>query len=177
MNRDQRESEAKGLTDLSGPAAVPIPAALDSVMEHDEICRLLPHRQPLLLVDRVIGYKVGDSLLALKAISAQEPVFAGHFPGNPIFPGVYIVEGLAQASALLTFKTYEAEGTAFKREVLLASVDDVRLRRPVVPGDVLYYRVKLKRRRGPWAWFDGQAEVGSEVVATASFSARTVVER
>jgi 3-hydroxyacyl-[acyl-carrier-protein] dehydratase len=144
-------------------------------MNYEEICRLLPHRPPLILVDRVVGFTVNDSLLALKAITAHEPVFAGHFPGQPIFPGVYIIEGMAQASALLTFKTYEAEGVRYKNEVLLASVDDVRFRKPVVPGDVLYYRVKLRRRKGPWAWFEGQAEVGSEVVASASFSARTVV--
>jgi 3-hydroxyacyl-[acyl-carrier-protein] dehydratase len=160
----------------SGPAAAKVPPAVEAVVDYQEICRLLPHRTPLILVDRVVGYTVGDSLLAYKAISGHEPVFAGHFPGQPIFPGVYIVEGLAQASALLTFKTYEAEGVAYKHEVLLASVDQVRLRRPVVPGDVLYYRVKLRRRRGPWAWFVGQAEVGGEVVATASFSARTVID-
>ncbi len=142
---------------------------------YEEITRLLPHRSPMLLVDRVEDHEVGEWITAFKSISNQEPVFQGHFPGHPIFPGVYMIEGLAQSSALLTFKTYESRGTRFKNETLLTGVEEVRFRRMVIPGDVLYYRVQLKRERGPFAWFEGQAEVNGEVAAEAKFSARVSV--
>ena len=148
---------------------------LDHTMDYAEIVRLLPHRPPILLVDRVLDYTISESILAMKSISISEPVFAGHFPGQPIYPGVYIIEGLAQASALLTFKSYEETGVKFLNETLLTGIEDVRFRKKVVPGDALIYKVKIKRQKGAWAWFSGQAEVNGEVVAEASFSARTVL--
>ena len=144
-------------------------------MEYSEIVRLLPHRPPILLVDRVLDYKTAESIVGLKAISASEPVFAGHFPGQPIFPGIYIIEGLAQTSALLTFKSYEENNIRYKNETLLTGVESVRFRKMVVPGDILMYHVKVKRQKGAWAWFVGQAEVNGEVVAEAAFSARTIL--
>jgi 3-hydroxyacyl-[acyl-carrier-protein] dehydratase len=146
-----------------------------SPIEIDEIKRLLPHRYPLLLVDRVDDFRPREWLVGCKKISPEEPVLAGHFPGNPIYPGVYIIEGMAQASALLSFKTYEADGTKYKNEVLLASVEKSRFRKMVLPGSVLYYKVTFKRQRGAWVWCDTQAEVDGEIVAEASISARTVL--
>lgn len=142
---------------------------------YEEITRLLPHRSPLLLVDRVTAFNAGREIVAFKAISSLDPVFAGHFPGQPIFPGVYMIEGLAQASALLTFKTYEARGVRFRNETLLTGVEKVRFRRMVVPGDVLTYRVRVKRERGVFAWFEGEASVDGEVACEAAFSARVSV--
>lgn len=142
---------------------------------YEEITRLLPHRSPLLLVDRVTAIEVGSEITALKAISGLDPVFAGHFPGQPIFPGVYMIEGLAQTSALLTFKTYEARGVRFRNETLLTGVETVRFRRKVVPGDVLTYRVRVKRERGAFAWFEGEALVEGDLACEAAFSARISV--
>jgi 3-hydroxyacyl-[acyl-carrier-protein] dehydratase len=142
---------------------------------YDEITRLLPHRSPLLLVDRVTELEVGREIRAIKAISSLDPVFAGHFPGQPIFPGVYMIEGLAQTSALLTFKTYEARGVRFRNETLLTGVESVRFRRIVVPGDVLTYHVRLKRERGAFAWFEGEALVDGDMACEAAFSARVSV--
>lgn len=149
--------------------------SVKSAIESDEIMRLLPHRYPLLLVDRVDDFRPREWLVGSKTISPDEPVLAGHFPGNPIYPGVYIIEGMAQASALLSFKTYEAEGIRYKNEVLLASVEKSRFRKMVLPGSVLYYRVTFRRQRGAWVWCDTQAEVDGDVVAEASVSARTVL--
>jgi 3-hydroxyacyl-[acyl-carrier-protein] dehydratase len=144
-------------------------------LTYDGIIDLLPHRPPLLLVDRVLTFDVEDvaamAIEATKCVSSLDPVFAGHFPGNPVFPGVYIVEGLAQASALMCFTYFRRKGMAFEAKCLLTSIDEARFRKPVVPGDVLHYHVKYERSRGHFAWFHGVAKVDGEVVAEAKFSA------
>lgn len=142
------------------------------VLDWHAITGLLPHRPPLLLVDRVLELDTaGLSIEATKCVSSLDPVFEGHFPGNPVFPGVYIVEGLAQTSALLCFVYFREKGIAFEPRCLLTSVDEARFRKPIVPGDLLHYHVKFERARGTFAWFSGQAKVGGEVVAEAKFSA------
>jgi 3-hydroxyacyl-[acyl-carrier-protein] dehydratase len=112
-----------------------------------EIMDLLPHRYPFLLIDRVLDYVPKERLHGIKNISFNEPQFTGHFPGTPIYPGVMILESLAQATGVLAFATF---GKPAENELyFLASMDKVRFRRPVVPGDVLHLEViYLKDRRG-----------------------------
>lgn len=130
-----------------------------------EIRELLPHRYPFLLVDRVTDYQEGEYLVALKNVSVNEPQFTGHFPQLPIFPGVLILEAMAQATGLLAFKTF---GAPKENELYyFASIDDAKFRKPVMPGDQLIIKVDfLKERRGI-AMFNGSATVDGEVVCSA----------
>jgi 3-hydroxyacyl-[acyl-carrier-protein] dehydratase len=132
----------------------------------DEIMRRLPHRYPMLLVDRVLECVSGERLVALKNVSVNEPFFAGHFPGRPVMPGVLILEAMAQAAGILTFVTaniYPDESVKF----YFAGIDKARFRRPVLPGDQLLLKVSLERRiRSIWK-FATVAEVGGEEVCSA----------
>ncbi|WP_369433689.1 3-hydroxyacyl-ACP dehydratase FabZ [Psychromonas sp. MME1] len=130
-----------------------------------EIMDLLPHRYPFLLVDRVLDYVPRETLHGVKNISFNEPQFQGHFPGTPAFPGVMIVEALAQATGILAFATF---GKPADNELyFLASVDKVRFRKPVVPGDILHLHViYLKDRRG-MGKFECVAKVDGEIVCEA----------
>ncbi|MDX1677514.1 MAG: 3-hydroxyacyl-ACP dehydratase FabZ [Arsukibacterium sp.] len=126
---------------------------------------LLPHRYPFLLIDRVLDYTPGESLTALKNVTINEPIFTGHFPGMPIFPGVLILEALAQATGILGFKTVteRAENELY----LFAAIDEARFKKPVVPGDTMILDVKfLKERRNMWKFY-GEAKVDGTVVCTA----------
>jgi 3-hydroxyacyl-[acyl-carrier-protein] dehydratase len=132
----------------------------------EEIMRRLPHRYPMLLVDRVLECVSGERLVALKNVSVNEPFFAGHFPGRPVMPGVLILEAMAQAAGILTFVTaniYPDESVKF----YFAGIDKARFRRPVLPGDQLLLKVSLERRiRSIWK-FATVAEVGGEEVCSA----------
>lgn len=135
------------------------------VMDIDEIKRLLPHRYPFLLVDKVLSYEAGKSLEAIKNVSINEPFFEGHFPETPIMPGVLIIEALAQASGLLAF-TDKAGAVETGALYFLASVDKARFKRKVVPGDQLKLRVELMRaKRGVWK-FEASAWVGDEMACS-----------
>jgi 3-hydroxyacyl-[acyl-carrier-protein] dehydratase len=137
------------------------------MMDIAEIKKYIPHRYPFLLVDRVTEFVSGESIVAYKNITANEDVFNGHFPRAPIFPGVMIVEALAQASGILGFKTMEKtpeDGSLY----LFAGVDNVRFRRQVVPGDRLVLESKvLSVRRGIWK-FECKATVDGELAASAT---------
>ncbi|MEM7376639.1 MAG: 3-hydroxyacyl-ACP dehydratase FabZ [Pseudomonadota bacterium] len=134
-------------------------------MELTDILTHLPHRYPFLLVDRVVDIDVGVSIKAIKNVSANEPQFQGHFPDLPIFPGVLILEALAQASALCAFRA--ADGSALGQLYLFVGIDNARFKRQVVPGDQLLLQVEvIKSRRGIWR-FQGQATVDGEIAATA----------
>ena len=134
-------------------------------MDIEKIMTLLPHRYPFLLVDRVIECTPGESLVAPKNVTINEPYFQGHFPHFPVMPGVMIVEALAQACGLLAFATREQgpdEATTF----LLVSLDKARFRKPVVPGDQLILKVTFDRIiRGLWR-FSGVAEVDGAKAAS-----------
>ena len=131
-----------------------------------EIQRLLPHRHPFLLVDRVLEIEPGESIRAVKNITVDEPCFQGHFPGIPIFPGVLILEALAQASGLLVFKTPE-HCPKDESLYMYVGVDKARFKKPVIPGDQLLLEARLLRMRQNCASFDTTARVGDEVVAAA----------
>ncbi len=130
-----------------------------------EIVKLLPHRYPMLLVDKVVDYEVGKSLHAIKNVSINEPIFTGHFPGQPIFPGVLILEALAQATGLLGFKT--AENASENELYLFAAIDNARFKQPVIPGDTMHLHVEfVKERRNIWKFY-GEAKVDGKVVCSA----------
>ncbi|RUO23822.1 3-hydroxyacyl-ACP dehydratase FabZ [Aliidiomarina maris] len=131
-----------------------------------EIQAVLPHRYPFALIDRVVSYTKGESLHAYKNITMNEPVFMGHFPGEPIFPGVLLLEAMAQATGLLGFKMME--NAADKDEMyLFAGIDNARFKRQVIPGDRVDFHVTfVKERRGIWK-FSGVAKVDGELAATA----------
>ncbi|GAB2191814.1 3-hydroxyacyl-ACP dehydratase FabZ [Sessilibacter sp. MAH2] len=135
------------------------------MMDVNEIRKYLPHRYPFLLVDRVLELVPDESIVAYKNISANEDVFNGHFPQLPIFPGVMIVEALAQASGVLGFKSLEKtpqDGSLY----LLAGIDDVRFRRQVTPGDRLMLESKVVSvKRGIWK-FDAKASVDGELACS-----------
>lgn len=131
--------------------------------------KLLPHRYPFLLVDRVVEFEPRKRVLAYKNITANEPCFTGHFPGNPVMPGVLIIEALAQAGGLLTTLTAQAEGAGPQDEKLfyLVKVDGAKFMKQVVPGDRLELDVELKRVIRNMAMYAGVARVDGEVVACA----------
>lgn len=133
-------------------------------IEAKEIMTLLPHRYPFLLVDRVTDFEEGKWLKAIKNISVNEPCFTGHFPGEPILPGVLILEALAQSMGILAFKTHELQGGEL---FYFAGIDDARFKRPVLPGDQMELYVEvIKERRGITA-FTGIATVNGEVACEA----------
>jgi 3-hydroxyacyl-[acyl-carrier-protein] dehydratase len=130
-----------------------------------EIQALIPHRYPMLLVDRVLDFEAGKTLHAIKNVTFNEPVFMGHFPELAIFPGVLILEALAQATGILGFKS--SEGREDGEMYLFASIDNARFKQPVVPGDTMHLHVEfLKERRGMWK-FHGEAKVNGKVVCSA----------
>lgn len=139
--------------------------AAPSAVDIREILRRLPHRYPFLLVDRVIEWHKGKSIIAYKNVTANEEFFQGHFPGNPVMPGVLMLEALAQAAGLLAFlseDTYPDQVSQF----YFAGIDEVRFRRPVLPGDQLMLKVNIERvMRGIWK-YNALAEVDGEEVTS-----------
>jgi 3-hydroxyacyl-[acyl-carrier-protein] dehydratase len=135
-------------------------------MDVNAIKNLLPHRYPFLLVDRVLEFEPGTSLVAIKNVTFNEPFFQGHFPEKPVMPGVLILEALAQATGLLAFNT---ENRGAERDTLyyLVGIDNARFKQPVVPGDQLRLAVTVTRqKRGIWV-FDSQATVDGKTAASA----------
>jgi 3-hydroxyacyl-[acyl-carrier-protein] dehydratase len=136
----------------------------------NEIMRLLPHRYPFLLLDRVLECNPGKDIVALKNVSMNEPFFAGHFPQRPVMPGVLIIEALAQAACLLGIWSAEGgmeEGTLY----YFLGIDNARFKRPVEPGDQLKLHVSLTAsKRGIWK-FTAEARVGGDVVCEAEIMA------
>jgi 3-hydroxyacyl-[acyl-carrier-protein] dehydratase len=131
-----------------------------------EIQRLLPHRYPLLLIDRVIEFTPGEQLIGIKNVTFNEPHFTGHFPQRVIMPGVLILESLAQATGLLAFKT-ATDLNSDEELYYLAGIDNARFKRPVEPGDQLQLKVTLvKQKRNLWK-FLGEASVDGELVVSA----------
>ncbi|MGC2423733.1 MAG: 3-hydroxyacyl-ACP dehydratase FabZ [Nitrospirota bacterium] len=137
-----------------------------------EIQKILPHRYPFLFVDRVLEIEPGKRLVAIKNVSFDEHFFQGHFPGKPIMPGVLIVEALAQASGILVHKTVESDDNM----VYFMSIDKVKFRKPVVPGDQLVLEVEPLQVRGKVYKFKGEAKVDGKVVCEAEFMAMTTKE-
>ncbi|MEE2693122.1 MAG: 3-hydroxyacyl-ACP dehydratase FabZ [Pseudomonadota bacterium] len=140
-----------------------------TTLDVNELMQLLPHRHPMLMIDRLIDIKAGESAIGVKCVTYNEPFFPGHFPQKPVMPGVLIIEAMAQAAAAYTAYTenLDVEG----KIVLFMGVDKARFRRPVVPGDQLMIHVKTVQRRPPVWRFEGEAVVNGQRVADASFAA------
>ena len=134
-------------------------------MDIREILELLPHRYPMLLVDRVLELEPGKRILAIKNVTANEPFFTGHFPHYPVMPGVLVVEALAQAAALLASRTVNTKSND-QSIYYLVGIDEARFKRPVVPGDQLLLEVNFERTRELMK-FSAQARVGDAIAAEA----------
>ena len=136
------------------------------MMDIHTILKKIPHRYPILLVDRVLEVEPGKRIKALKDVSINEPVFLGHFPHRPVMPGVLILEALAQAAALLSFSG-EGEGSGEDSVIYFAGIDGARFKRPVEPGDQLILEVEVDRIRAGIHKFNARASVAGELAAEA----------
>ena len=146
----------------------PAPTDVDAI-DIARIMEMIPHRYPMLLVDRVIEIEPDISAVGIKNVSINEPYFAGHFPSRPVMPGVMIVESMAQTSAVLVVHTLgpEAEG----KLVYFMSIENARFRKPIVPGDTMRVKVDKDRQRGAVWKFVSEVRVDGALVAEANFSA------
>jgi len=135
----------------------------------NEILTMLPHAYPFLLVDRIVEIELGKRIVGIKNVTYNEPFFPGHFPGRPIMPGVLIVEAMAQAAGVLVFKSMP-EGD-HKRSVFFLGMDNVKFRKPVIPGDQLRLEVEITRHRQSIWGFKGKAFVDEKLVAEADLLA------
>jgi 3-hydroxyacyl-[acyl-carrier-protein] dehydratase len=135
------------------------------------ILTALPHRYPFLLVDRIIDIRGDQSAIGIKNVTANEPQFVGHFPGNPVFPGVLMIEGMAQTAGAICILSKNLAGKP--QLVYFMTIDKAKFRKPVIPGDTIEYHMsKISQRRTMW-WFRGEAKVAGELVAEAEVGAMT----
>jgi len=140
-----------------------------------EIQEILPHRYPLLLVDRITDIEKGKSIDGFKNISISEPAFMGHFPGHPIYPGVMILEGMAQAGGILALKSNDLTAEELKNKVIyFMSIDKAKFRTPVKPGDRLDYKIEIIKLRGNIIVLAGKSFVDGKLVAEAELKAMIV---
>lgn len=155
---------------MTETTTLPIEAKIDI----ERIMEMIPHRYPLLLVDRVVELELGERITAFKNVTFNEPHFTGHFPSKPIMPGVLIIEAMAQTSALLVVKTLGADAEG--KLVYFMSIDEARFRQPVVPGDRLYLKAQKERNRGNVWRFKCEGYVEGKKVAEAVVQAMIVNE-
>ena len=139
----------------------------------DRILQLLPHRYPFLMIDRIIEVDSDDSAVGIKNVSVNEPIFQGHFPGNPVFPGVLIIEGMAQTAGAIAIAADQTKG---RHIVYMVTVDKCKFRKPARPGDVIEYHIRKIRRRSAMGWYEARAMVGSTLIAEAEVGAMVMVE-
>ncbi len=141
-----------------------------------EIQKILPHRFPFLLVDRITALTPGESIEGFKNITIGEQIFQGHFPDHPIYPGVMIIEGMAQAGGVLAFKSMDEETQEETQEkvVYFMSIDNAKFRSPVKPGDQLVYKLNVLKHRGNIWVLDAKAYVDDKLVAEAELKAMIV---
>jgi 3-hydroxyacyl-[acyl-carrier-protein] dehydratase len=144
-------------------------AATATSVDIRRILQMIPHRYPMLMVDKVTEMVLNESAVGVKNVSVNEPFFQGHFPSEPVMPGVLIVEAMAQTAAVLVVATFGSESEG--KLVYFMSIDGVRFRRPVLPGDRLELHVKKVQSRGNVWRFEGRAIVEGKVAAEATFAA------
>ncbi len=137
------------------------------MMDIKEIQKFLPHRYPFLLVDRIIEIEPGTKAIGIKNVTVNEEFFQGHFPGQPIMPGVLIIEAMAQVGGILAFRS----GVNMGKAVYFMSIEKAKFRKPVVPGDQLRLEIQVLQQRGNVWRFSGNANVEGKVAAEAEFTA------
>jgi 3-hydroxyacyl-[acyl-carrier-protein] dehydratase len=137
-----------------------------------KLLELLPHRYPFLMVDKIVDMDGDRSGTGIKNVTINEPHFLGHFPGRPVFPGVLLIEGMAQTAGAMCVAA--SEGSGAPKVVYFMTIDKVKFRKPVLPGDTVHYHMtKLKGRGNMW-WFRGEAKVDGQLVAEGEVSAMLV---
>jgi 3-hydroxyacyl-[acyl-carrier-protein] dehydratase len=135
------------------------------------ILSALPHRYPFLMVDRITNIRGDEFAIGIKNVTANEPQFQGHFPGNPVFPGVLLIEGMAQTAGAICILSKNLVGKP--QIVYFMTIDKAKFRKPVTPGDTIeYHMTKISQRRSMW-WFRGEAKVAGQLVAEAEVGAMT----
>ncbi len=146
------------------------------IMDVMEIQKIIPHRYPFLLLDRVTDLVKNETLVGYKNVTIGDNVFQGHFPGHPIYPGVMILEGMAQAGGILAFKSMDdmTEEEAANKVVYFMSIDKAKFRAPVKPGDRLEYRISVIKHKGSIWMLDGKAYVDDNLVSQAELKAMIV---
>ena len=146
------------------------------LMDVVEIQKILPHRFPFLLIDRITGLTPGESIEGFKNVTIGEHIFQGHFPEHPIYPGVMIIEGMAQAGGVLAFQSMDSEKQEDTKNkvVYLMSIDNAKFRNPVRPGDQLVYKLGVIKHRGNIWVLDAKAYVDEKLVAEAELKAMIV---
>ena len=132
------------------------------------VLKMLPHRYPFLMVDRVIDIRGDEHGIGIKNVTVNEPHFQGHFPNNPVFPGVLMIEGMAQTAGVLCIA---ATSSTQPKSVYFLTIDKAKFRKPVLPGDTIEYHMnRIARRKTMW-WYRGEAKVGGQIVAEAEVGA------
>jgi len=142
------------------------------IIEPAELLKVLPHRYPFLLVDRIIEVNGDESCIGIKNVTFNEPFFQGHFPGRPVMPGVLMIEGMAQTAGAICSKSVGYETAP--PNVFFLTVDKAKFRKPVLPGDTIEYHMKLIRKRRTMWWFHGDARVRGVTVCEAEVGAMIV---
>ena len=141
-------------------------------IDYAEVMKRIPHRYPFLLVDRAEDYVANESIVGIKNVTFNEPFFPGHFPIDPVMPGVLIVEAMAQTGALLMSKTLDVDVEG--KVIMFMSIDGVRFRKPARPGDQLRMEVKVTKHRGDIFKFRGETFIDGKLAAEADFAAMVV---
>ena len=141
-------------------------------LQINDLLTCLPHRYPFLMLDKIIEINGDDSAIGIKNVSYNEPIFQGHFPGNPIFPGVLIIEGMAQTAGAIVIAAERERGA--EHMVYMLTIDKAKFRKPAIPGDRLEYHIKKIRRRKNIGRFHARAMVGDNLIAEAEVGAMIV---
>ena len=166
------KGEADSPTGTAATGVAPTPAGASSTtFDFQRLLELLPHRYPFLMVDRIINVDGDNSAIGIKAVTANEPHFTGHFPGRPVMPGVLLVEGMAQTAGAICSAKAGANPSGKPLIVYFMSIDEAKFRRPVLPGMTVEYHVRKLRHRGSVWKFAGEAKVDGQLMAEAVVTA------